>query len=124
MPRQRLPYLRRAMSCQPIGRAEKIDRLVSAERNIKRGGIQRVVSRSLVHKRLKVMENTVRQCDGRIRSQELRQPEHIVAVLRDVPAVDILARLHASGQVEECTGLERNEERLVDDRDAFELLSR
>ena len=69
----------------------------------------------------KIPADGFRQCDPCVLWQELREPEDIVAVLPDVPSVDVRAFLGPSGEVENCAGLERYEQSLVDDRDTFNL---
>ena len=70
----------------------------------------------------KIPADGFRQCDPRILSQQLRQPEDIIAVFPDIPSIDVRGRLGPSDEVDNRAGLERYEQGLVDDRNAVNLV--
>ena len=106
---------------QAIHRAEKIGCLVPGQGNVKCPRIQTFVCVSQVHKFSEVAADGFRQFDASISKQELCQPEYIVAMLPDIPSVDVPTCRRTSGEVKKCAGLERYEQGLVDDRDAIDL---
>ena len=107
--------------CQPIDGSKKIGRFVLGEGNVKCPGIESLVGVSLVDEGAKIPADGFRHCDLCVLGQELREPEDIVAVIPDVPSVDVRAFLGPSGEVENRAGLERYEQGLVDGRDAVNL---
>lgn len=110
-----------APSSQAVGPRDPFGTLADAAVDLERFRIDRAICLDRVEEAVQVLSDSLDDWYSRLRGEQLRQAEHVVCVLANVPGVDRLTLGLTFAEVQPGAGLERNQPVLADPRQAVDF---